>query len=117
MPPDQLYALTAEDAALLRRILDAAREASGQPPGTSAPRRPPARLYLGKTSGSISAASGTTPGSGTVTLYQLDAGAMTATSATVTAYNWTASATGSDVMVIVAQDPWGTYWLVSEDCT
>ena len=86
------------------------------------------RRHVGKVSGTITAATDgggeRTAGSGTVTLYRLNldttkyvaitdgAGA----DVTVTAYNWTTTASGTDAYVRVEQDPDGTWEFVNEAC-
>lgn len=81
------------------------------------------RAALAKTGGTaITARSGTTPGSGTVTLYHLDGGSITAvvdldsSPVTVTAYSFAGTASGIGAYIFIEQDDDGTWWYVSEDC-
>ncbi|WP_422929206.1 hypothetical protein [Singulisphaera sp. PoT] len=69
-------------------------------------------------SGGISAASGVTPGSGTVTLYRIDRSTGNLTSlGTATCYSWFTTVTGSGAKnIMVTRDPEGNYWVFSEDC-
>ena len=86
-----------------------------------------AKAFVGKVSGTITAGSdsgGTrTPGSGTVALYYLDSdddlAALTdaaGTAFTVTAYNWTTTASGTDAWVFIQQDHLRTWWFTNEAC-
>lgn len=87
------------------------------PPGT----------YVAKTGGTaITAASGSTPGSGTVTIQDsrdvLDASDLTnysdagSNTYTVTAYNFVETASQTNAFVFVVQDAFGVWWLVAEAC-
>lgn len=72
---------------------------------------------LAKTDGSgVSARSGTTAGSGTVTLQYLSGTTITDGSETVTVYNWTDDAAAATTYVWVQQDTLGTWWITGEDC-
>ena len=70
----------------------------------------------------ITARSGTTPGSGTVTLYHLVGGSLTAIldpdsdPVTVTAYSFSGTASGIGAYVFVEQDDTGHWWYIAEDC-
>jgi hypothetical protein len=75
-------------------------------------------LEIGKTDGSgISALSGTTPGSGTVTLYRKPAGEtdLVSTGYTVTCYNM-AGAVDASEWVAMIRDRFGRFWVVVEKC-
>lgn len=74
--------------------------------------------YPAITTSSISARSGATPGSGTVTLYLLStAGALTATGTTsVTVYSYASTAISSGKYCWVVQDPNGEWWVISVEC-
>lgn len=75
-------------------------------------------VVVGKTDGSgISAASGTTVGSGNVTIYTLPVGSTTisTTGQTVTCYN-VAGAVDANEYVLMARDDAGRYWVVVERC-
>lgn len=67
--------------------------------------------------GTVTARSGTTPGSGTCTIQTITAGAIAATTDTVTAYSMSQTATAANAYVHIA---WcnltGKWWLVAEDC-
>lgn len=80
----------------------------------------PARYvgYPAITTSSISARSGSTPGSGTVTLYLLDTSqALAATSTTgVTVYSYSSAAISSGKYCWVVQDPNGEWWVISVEC-
>lgn len=67
-------------------------------------------------SSEIAARSGTTPGSGTVTLMQLAGGVIASTSITVTAYNWSSLAITANAYLMIHQDPNGAWWIGAEDC-
>lgn len=80
------------------------------------------RLQVALTDGSgITAASGTTPGSGTVTLQTLQNGILAnyesgGSPVTVTAYNFVETASGTSAYVFICQDVAGIWWLVAEAC-
>lgn len=65
--------------------------------------------------GGIASRSGTTLGSGTVTVYQNRKGTLTATSMTVTAYNGsdTAVAATAYIQIVWSDGFWSVFW---EDC-
>lgn len=75
--------------------------------------KPP--YVIGKSSGTISARSGTTPGSGSVVLYFDNSGTLTASGETITVKNLSSTATSSGVWVGCAYDGID-YWLDWEDC-
>lgn len=82
------------------------------------------RMYVAYVGGTaITARSGTTAGSGTVTLKKLNGTTIedyddsSETAITKTVYNWVGSASGTNTYVIVEQDSFGTWWLVGEDCS
>ena len=88
-------------------------------------RRQGALFYVGQTDGSgITARSGTTPGTGTVTLYEFDSGGLLSArqdeggnDITVTAYNLSTTAVASTTYVMLAQEIVSGYLLaVWEDC-
>jgi hypothetical protein len=66
--------------------------------------------------GGIAALSGTTPGSGSCTLYVWSGGSFAATGGTVTVRNPYSSAVGANKLLWVA-DWSGATWVVSESCT
>ena len=68
-----------------------------------------ASVFIAHTASGVSARSSTTPGSGTVTVCKLDAGVITTTSTTVTAYNLATVAIESGCYTIVRRDAFGTY--------
>jgi hypothetical protein len=78
------------------------------------------RFFLAKTGGSaIAARSGTTPGSGTVTLYRInDAGTLESMGVTKTAYNISASTVAADTYIGIELDSTAEQrWIVVvEDC-
>lgn len=73
------------------------------------------QYVIGKSSGTISARSGTTPGSGSVVLYFDNSGTLTASGETITVKNLSSTATSSGVWVGCAYDGID-YWLDWEDC-
>lgn len=78
-----------------------------------------AELLIGKTDEEIEARSGTTPGSGEVSIYTLDtSGVLTDTTTNYTAYHLggEAIATGTWVMLSYHRHS-GTWWVTFEDCT
>lgn len=82
------------------------------------------QFHVALTDGSgISAASGSTPGSGTVTLQRLVSGALanrtdsTGAAVTKTVYNFVETASAASAYVFVAEDAAGTLWLVAEACS
>ncbi len=71
---------------------------------------------LAKNGGStIGARSGTTPGSGTVTLYQLVGTTLTSTTVTVTAYNLSTTAIAANAYLVLTKVD-GKWIAVWEDC-
>lgn len=75
--------------------------------------------YIAKNGGStIAARSGTTPGSGTVTLYYIDSSnVLTSLGVTVTAYNLAGSTVAADAWLQVKLESGSGKWLVDwEDC-
>jgi hypothetical protein len=102
-----------------RRLKATVQRVEQQPYDFASGRRPPRfllSLQEGTTSGTITARSGATPGSGSVVLDSLDAsGNFAATSNTVTAYNFSATAinTGKHVFLL----SWGgKLWVVTAEC-
>lgn len=66
-------------------------------------------------SGGVAAMTGTTPGTGTITLYFFDGTSLTANSTTDTAYNNMTTAVAGSAWIKVARV--GQYWFViNEDC-
>ena len=120
---EPLFGFTAEDVARLHTLL---REfESGALHGK--PRHRVQRLgpykqqfFLAKTGGStIAARSGTTPGSGTITLYRInDAGTLESMGVTKTAYNISASTVAADNYIGIELDSTAEQrWIVVvEDC-
>jgi hypothetical protein len=119
---EQLYGLTAEDVARLHVLL---REfESGALHGK--PRHRVQRLgpykqqfFLAKTGSAIAARSGTTPGSGTVTLYRInDAGTLESMGVTKMAYNITSAEVAADTYIGIELDSTAEQrWIVVvEDC-
>ena len=112
------------------RIARVVRHVESQPQTHRADRRPTGHglyeFFLGKTDGSgITARSGTTPGSGTVTLYNLDTATSTLTvqqdadaaDVTETVYNLSETAVAASAYVMISREfITGTFWAVWEDC-
>ena len=111
------------------RIARAVRWVEDQRPAAPTrrnPGRPAYEFFIGKTDGSgIPARSGTTPGSGTVTLYHLDTDTTTLTvqqdssneDVEVTCYNLSTEAVAASSYVMIQQEYiTGTFWAVWEDC-
>jgi hypothetical protein len=75
-------------------------------------------LELAKTDGTgISAMTGDTPGSGTITPYRIRGdGTITALSHTETCYNL-AGAVAATTYIGILRDAWGRPWAIVEDCT
>lgn len=63
----------------------------------------------------ITAISGSTPGSGTVTLYGFDGSSLSSRALDVTCYNM-AGAVDADTWLLVTQDIFGRWWVVVENC-
>lgn len=76
------------------------------------------KTYAGQASGSISARSGSTLGTGTVNLYYIDSsGAWTTTGASVPVYNIAASATALNAYVTIKRLAGSDKWVLDmEDC-
>lgn len=69
------------------------------------------RIFAAKVGASpVTARSGTTPGSGTVTLYGRVGTTLTSLGVNVTAYNASTSQISADEYINVGQDPTGDYW-------
>lgn len=75
--------------------------------------------FIGKCDSTVTARSGTTPGTGTVSLYTINgSGTLVDTTYNVTAKNLSATATASGAYVMMKRDPFSrTFWLDMEDCT
>jgi hypothetical protein len=72
-------------------------------------------LVAAKSTSTITAASGDTPGTGTIEYYSVpETGAATATGVTVTVRNWGGSI-ASGRMLLVGTGPWGP-WVVVDKC-
>jgi hypothetical protein len=72
-------------------------------------------LRAAKSTSTITAASGDTPGTGTIEYYSVpETGAATATGVTVTVRNWGGSI-ASGRMLLVGTGPWGP-WVVVDKC-
>lgn len=109
----------------IRRVV---RQVLGEPQfGLGETNKPPSfglLTYLGKTDGSgITARSGTTPGSGTVTLYYISGGTLTSwkdrsgSAITKTCYNMSETAVAATAYVIMMQELLsGKLFAVWEDC-
>jgi hypothetical protein len=77
----------------------------------------PPLMLVGKTGGSgVPAMTGSTPGSGTVTLYTYNGATLTATSQTVQAKNEASTAAGANKFVQMKIGPGGYPFLDFEDC-
>lgn len=63
----------------------------------------------------ISAISGDTPGSGTVTIYQLSGSSLASTGRTLTVYNM-AGEVAAEAYIQVKQDAYGEWWIDVENC-
>jgi hypothetical protein len=113
----------------IEEVRKTVRTVRQSPWGTPAELTPlggqPLAMYVGKTGVSgITARSGTTPGSGTVTLYFVNASGTletwkdgTGTAVTKTCYNLSTSAVGNTAYVMMQRDILsGKLWAVWEDC-
>src|SRR5438105_4622542 len=105
-----LYALSEEDCERLRRLLrafeDGRLDVLLRPRPT--PLDGPIWCRMGQTSADIAALSGSTPGSGTVELYQLDPTAsyvMLDTHVSETAYNLSDAIVKSGTTVVAVREP------------
>ena len=79
--------------------------------------RPGAAMIAKVNSGGITARSGTTAGSGTVTAYKLVGTTLTSTSTTHTVYNISAASIAADKWVQCKREWYSGYWFVDfEDC-
>lgn len=74
------------------------------------------RHFLGITSGTISARSGTTVGTGTVQPKYMSGSTITSMGSTITAKSWVASTIATSTYVWVDRDDYGTYWINSAEC-
>lgn len=63
----------------------------------------------------IAGLSGSTPGSGVVTIYKLSSGSVVATSAQVKVYNLSYEVSG-DAYIQIKKDGFGTWWIDFERC-
>ena len=66
----------------------------------------------------ITARVGTTPGSGTVTIYEAIGTplVLTTTGEEVTCYNVVTDTVADDTYILMDQDKFGNWWVVVEDC-
>lgn len=123
MPNEPLYTLDRASIEVLRRMVHAemrrVKSELGQqfPP----PRMPQGRIYYGKVTTQITAASGTTPGTGVVALTWFDevSGStlelITDATNTISVRNmWDTIAIPVNQYVQVIQDTAGTFWVASE---
>lgn len=112
-PGDRLK-ISAEDWNRVRRVAD-----NGSTGVTSNPRRIYADVAIAMVDASgISARSGTSLGTGTVTFYGIDeGGVLTATTETATVYNIASSNVTGNRYVVVARETRTLQWVVIvEDC-
>jgi hypothetical protein len=119
------YTLTERQADGLGRLLARDRLTGGGPQsGVQLPRAPVCRGYVAKSTSSITALVGLTPGSGTVNLYRLDA--TTGTLVTLnddsgaaisfTVRNMVTTAVDSATWLFISEDVFGTLWVTVENC-
>lgn len=102
--------------ASLSSRLAAAEQAQAQSGGMATPATGgAARYYIGKATTSITARSGTTPGSGTVEIYDGGSGTLTATGATKTAKN-AGTIISSGKWVRIDLDGFGVWWADPQEC-
>jgi hypothetical protein len=73
---------------------------------------------VGVTDEAITARAGTTPGTGTVSIYErdIDAGTLSDTGEDIEAYNISQTAVASGAYVTCCQDNFGSWWVIVEDC-
>lgn len=111
---NQLLNSLARSVAALQQAFQQLAGQQGSQNGTAATGARPATTA----SGGISAASGSTPGSGSVTIYKRNPSTGNLSSlGTVTCYSWFTSVVGSGGKnIMVTRDPEGNYWAYSEDC-
>ena len=96
--------------------LAASEQAQAQSGGMATPSTGgAARYYIGKATTSITARSGTTPGSGTVEIYDGGSGTLTATGVTKTAKN-AGTIISSGKWVRIDLDGFGVWWASPEEC-
>jgi len=80
-------------------------------------RTPRVGSFVAQNGGStISARSGTTAGSGTVTIFRLVGTTLTTTSRTLTVYNMTDNTVAANAYIQCKFDMFGTAWVDVEDC-
>lgn len=112
-PGDRLK-ISAEDWNRVRRVAD-----NGSTGVTSSRKGPYCEMALAYTGAAgVSARSGSTLGSGTITFYGIsDAGLLVATTETATAYNITQSAVVGNTYIVVGRESRTFKWIVVvEDC-
>lgn len=117
---DEAYGWSARDMAIAERIFRRILETDGRKPAERGHRNPfPYCTSLAKNGGStIAARSGTTPGSGTVTLYKCDdstLAALTGDYSTVTAYNLAGSTVAANAYLMLMRIG-NKWWVMFEDC-
>lgn len=71
---------------------------------------------IAKVTTGFTARTGTTVGTGTVTLYSISSGTLTAGTTGVSVNNWTTATPATDTWVWIDKDESGDWVLVSEDC-
>jgi hypothetical protein len=85
--------------------------------GTTIRLRNTPNRFVAKTSGGITARSGTTPGTGSVQVYDFDGSALASDgSATVTVYSFSGTAIDASKYCWIEQDPDGTWWITAVEC-
>lgn len=111
-----------EQLAEVKRRVDRLWAAAGGNPTPVRPMLVPG-LHVAKTGGTaITAVSGSTAGSGTVTLQKLSSGSLgnrtdnSGAAVTVTAYSFVGEASGTNAYIFVAQDVDGNFWYIAEAC-
>ena len=119
--PSQVVRLDDRGVEILREVVrrEISRSQAVQPQRPNAYGGGYISHFVGIASSQITARSGTTPGSGTVTLYYRDRDTNTLTAvgnSDVTAYNVSQSAVANAAYVTVLQDNYGDYWVILEDC-
>lgn len=105
-----------EEATAKQILRQLNRPQTGSIPRSAPFSNPFTGLRIAYTTGGATARSGSTCGSGTATLYTIDAaGSLTSTGSSVTFYNWVGTAVGTNRYIVLGA--FGQTWVVvAEDC-
>ncbi len=107
MAGESVYGLTAQQSARLSRLLSAWEQGrlNQQMPLLDRPPTVAVGTFIGKVTDAITARSGSTPGTGTVSLYTVVSGALVDLGEEEDAWNLTESAIAVDAWVTLVREP------------